>query len=63
MRCYGIVPYETLKFPEEDSLSQTGGNIGSGDLHEEFVRNLDTLIDNAIAAGVDFEGIAKLLED
>ena len=63
MRCYGIVPYETLKFPEEDSLSQTGGNIGSGDLHEEFVRNLDTLIDNAIAAGVDFEGLAKLLEE
>jgi len=62
MKCFGIVPYESLKFPEEDSLSQTGGNIGSGDLHVEFIRNLDRLIDNAVESGVDFEGIAKLLE-
>ena len=63
MKCFGIVPYESLKFPEEDSLSQTGGNIGSGDLHEEFIRNLDRLIDNAVESGVDLEGIAKLLEE
>ena len=63
MKCFGIVPYESLKFPEEDSLSQTGGNIGSGDLHEEFIRNLDRLIDNAIESGVDLEGIVKLLEE
>ena len=63
MKCFGIVPYESLKFPEEDSLSQTGGNIGSGDLHEEFIRNLDRLIDNAVGSGVDLEGIVKLLEE
>ena len=63
MKCFGIVPYEPLKFPEEDSLSQTGGNIGSGDLHEEFIRNLDRLIDNAVESGVDLEGIVKLLEE
>jgi adenosylcobyric acid synthase len=63
MKCFGIVPYESLKFPEEDSLSQTGGNIGSGDLHEEFIRNLDRLIDNAVESGVDLEGIVKLLEE
>ena len=63
MKCFGIVPYELLKFPEEDSLSQTGGNIGSGDLHEEFIRNLDRLIDNAVESGVDLEGIVKLLEE
>jgi len=63
MKCFGIVPYEPLKFPEEDSLSQTGGNIGFGDLHEEFIRNLDRLIDNAVESGVDLEGIVKLLEE
>jgi adenosylcobyric acid synthase len=63
MKCFGILPYEPLKFPEEDSLSQTGGNIGSGDLHEEFIKNLDRLIDNAVESGVDLEGIAKLLEE
>ena len=63
MKCFGIVPYEPLKFPEEDSLSQTSGNIGSGDLHEEFIRNLDRLIDNAVESGVDLEGIVKLLEE
>ena len=62
MRCYGVVPYESLKFPEEDSMSQTGGKLGDGDIHEEFVRNLDLLIDTAEKAGVDFEGIASLME-
>ncbi|MCQ2079486.1 MAG: cobyric acid synthase [archaeon] len=63
MRCYGIVPYETLKFPEEDSMSEIGGSLGDGDIHEEFVRNLDRLIDSAEAAGVDLEGLARLLEE
>ncbi len=62
MKCYGVIPYETLRFPEEDSMSQSGGNIGSGDIHEEFVNNLDRLIDSSIEAGVDFEGLAHLLD-
>lgn len=61
MRCYGVVPYEYLKFPEEDSMSQMGGRIGHGDIHEEFVRNLDMLIDESLNAGVDFEGLEKLM--
>lgn len=63
MRCYGIVPYEVLKFPEEDSMSDTGGAIGSGDIHREFVANLDRLIDSAAEAGVDFAEIEKLLNE
>ncbi|MBO4502117.1 MAG: cobyric acid synthase [Candidatus Methanomethylophilus sp.] len=61
MKCYGIVPYEILKFPEEDSMSDNGGAIGDGDIHKEFVANLDKLIDAAIEAGVDFPAIEKLL--
>lgn len=63
MKCYGVVPYEVLKFPEEDTLSDTGGAIGDGDLHSEFVANLDKLIDSAIGAGVDFAGIEALLKE
>lgn len=63
MKCYGVVPYETLKFPEEDSMSDVGGELGNGDIHDEFVRNLDRLIDSALNAGVDFDGILKLMEN
>ncbi len=63
MKCYGIVPYEVLKFPEEDTLSDTGGAIGDGDIHKEFVANLDKLIDSAVEAGVDFAGLEALLKE
>ncbi len=63
MKCYGIVPYEILKFPEEDSLSDTGGAIGDGDIHKEFVENLDRLIDSAEKAGVDIAGLEALLNE
>lgn len=62
MKCYGVIPYETLRFPEEDSMSQSGGEIGVGDIHEEFMNNLDRLIDAAIDSGVDFEGLAHLMD-
>ncbi|MCQ2084577.1 MAG: cobyric acid synthase [archaeon] len=61
MRCFGVVPYETLKFPEEDSMSEVGGALGNGDIHEELVKNLDRLIDSAIEAGVDLQGIYELM--
>lgn len=61
MRCYGVVSYEYLKFPEEDSMSQKGGVIGRGDIHKEFVKNLDKLLEGAEKAGVDFEGLTGLM--
>ncbi len=61
MKCYGVIPYESLRFPEEDSMSQSGGEIGKGDIHEEFVNNLDRLIDSSLKSGVDFEGLEHLL--
>ncbi len=54
MECLGIVPYNHLRFPEEDSLSSKGGRIGSGSIQEGFVRNLDELISSAEETGLDF---------
>lgn len=61
MKCLGIVPYALLKFPEEDSLSDSKGSLGDGDIHDEFVKNLDELLDSAEEAGLDFEAIDRLL--
>lgn len=60
MKCAGVVPYETLRFPEEDSMSHRGGSIGDGDIHEEFVKNLDRMLVDAEKAGVDFDMIDGL---
>lgn len=57
MKFLGTIPYKPLRFPEEDSLSKAKGTIGRGDVHQEFLRNLDSLLDEAIEEGVDFEGI------
>lgn len=62
MKCYGVIPYETVRFPEEDSMSQSEGSIGNGDIHKEFVNNLDRLIDSSVESGVDFEGMIDLMD-
>lgn len=61
MKCLGIIPYASLRFPEEDSLSDSGGRLGDGSIHEEFVKNLDELLDSAEEAGLDFEALDGLL--
>lgn len=61
MKCLGIIPYAVLRFPEEDSLSQSGGKLGGGDIHAEFVKNLDELLDLAEAEGLDFGEIDRIL--
>ncbi|MCQ2070072.1 MAG: cobyric acid synthase [archaeon] len=62
LKCIGIIPYETLKFPEEDSMSSKKGSIGDGNLHEEFVKNLDRLLELAEEGGVDFSKIEKIVD-
>ena len=62
MRCAGVVPYESLRLPEEDSISERGGAIGDGDLRAEFVKNLDRILDEAEKAGVDFSVIESISE-
>lgn len=58
MKCLGIVPYEALRFPEEDSLAETDGTLGKGDLHQAFVANLDMLLEKC--QNVDFAALDAL---
>ncbi len=62
MKCIGVVPYESLRLPEEDSLSQRGGTIGDGDIRKGFVDNLDKMLSKAEEAGVDFSIIEEMAE-
>ena len=62
MRCIGVVPYENLRLPEEDSLSSSGGKIGKGDIRSGFIDNLDRMLEEAEAAGVDFSMIEDMAE-
>lgn len=62
MKCIGVAPYERLRLPEEDSMSQSGGEIGDGDIRQGFIDNLDKMLDSAEAAGVDFSMIEKFAE-
>ena len=63
MRCVGIVPYQYLRLPEEDSMSSSGGSIDPGDIRAGFVKNLDIILDEAEKAGVDFSLIEKLAKE
>lgn len=62
MRCLGVLPYLPLKFPEEDSLSGSGGELRGDDPRQAFMDNLDALIDAAEEAGFDFDGIVRISE-
>ena len=62
MKCIGVVPYENLRLPEEDSLSSSGGKIGKGDIRSGFIDNLDRMLEEAEAAGVDFSMIEDMAE-
>lgn len=62
MKCAGVVPYEALRLPEEDSMSDSGGAIADGDIREGFVKNLDVLLKNALDSGVDFDLLEKTAE-
>ena len=57
MRCFGVIGYMDLRFPEEDSMSDNGGKIGDGDVHSEFLKNLDAFLDNAERSGLDLDAI------
>lgn len=58
MKCLGIVPYEALRFPEEDSFAKTDGILGKGDLHQAFVANLDVLLEKC--QSLDFTALDTL---
>jgi adenosylcobyric acid synthase len=60
MKCLGVLRYEHLRFPEEDSLSSSEGKLEGNDVHAAFIANLDEMIDHAIEDGFDFEMMKKM---
>ncbi len=46
MVCLGVVPYRDLRFPEEDSLSDSRGKMTGDDPRSAFLRNLDEFVDS-----------------
>ncbi len=60
MKCLGVLRYEYLRFPEEDSLSYSEGKLEGNDLHAAFLSNLDEMIAHAEEDGFDFESLKKM---
>jgi adenosylcobyric acid synthase len=60
MKCLGVLRYEYLRFPEEDSLSSSEGKLEGDDVHSAFLANLDEMIDHAEEDGFDFKSLKKM---
>lgn len=60
MKCLGVLRYEYLRFPEEDSLSSSEGKLEGVDVHSAFISNLDEMIAHAEADDFDFESFKKM---
>jgi adenosylcobyric acid synthase len=60
MRCLGVLRYEYLRFPEEDSLSSSDGKLEGNDVHAAFIANLDEMIEHAVEDGFDFDGMKSM---
>lgn len=60
MKCLGVLRYEYLRFPEEDSLSSSDGKLEGNDVHTAFISNLDEMIAHAEEDGFDFDSLKKI---
>jgi adenosylcobyric acid synthase len=60
MKCLGVLRYEYLRFPEEDSLSSSEGKLEGDDIHSAFLANLDEMISHAKDDGFDFGMLKKM---
>lgn len=60
MKCLGVLRYEYLRFPEEDSLSLSDGKLEGNDVHTAFIANLDEMIGHAVEDGFDFESMKRI---
>jgi adenosylcobyric acid synthase len=60
MRFLGVLPYARLKFPEEDSLSDSGGDLRGSSAMEAFIGNIDALLEMAESSGLDFAGLDEI---
>lgn len=60
MRCLGVLGYEFLRFPEEDSLSVSDGRFEGDDPLQAYLDNLDEMVAHAEGSGFDFEGFLEI---
>lgn len=60
MKCLGVLPYMHLRFPEEDSLSRSEGQLKGDDPRQAFLDNIDELLRAAIEAGFDFDSLIEM---
>ena len=63
MRCLGVLPYVDLRFPEEDSLSDSTGRLEGVDARSAFMSNVDELTDTAERAGFDFDSLIRFADE
>ncbi len=63
MKCLGIMPYLNLKFPEEDSMSDMGGELKGSDIRSAFMNNLDCLLNVATENGLDLDYINMIAKN
>lgn len=63
MKCLGVLPYMNLRFPEEDSLSRSEGELKGDDPRQAFLENIDSMLDAAVAAGFDFDSLISMSKE
>lgn len=63
MRCLGVLPFMNLRFPEEDSLSVSGGELSGDNPKEAFIGNLDRILEAAEDSGFDFEALLEMMKE
>lgn len=62
MECLGVLPYENLRFPEEDSLSSSEGKLEGSDTRTAFMDNMDEMLSHAEEAGFDFAALERIMK-
>ena len=62
MKCLGVLPFMDLRFPEEDSLSDSSGRLVGTDAHEAFMKNIDEFTDVSETSGFDFDALISMSE-
>ncbi|MDR1955172.1 MAG: cobyric acid synthase [Candidatus Methanoplasma sp.] len=60
MRFIGTIPYVALRFPEEDSLSETAVRPDGQTPIEVFIDNADSLLETAADSGLDLKKIDEI---
>jgi len=60
MTFIGTIPYMYLKFPEEDSMSDTGGKLEGPTVRDAFISNADALLETAKKYGLDLKKIEDI---